>query len=213
MKSAPYPLLFALALGFAACQQEEHSCCVKPNTTANRTTTAAAQPVGALTDMSLYNLSSSWSNQNGEDLKLEKLQGKTQLVAMIYTSCGYACPRTVADLKVLENRLSKYSSDELGIVLVTMDPARDTPAVLKDFAASNSLSPDRWTLLTSTPDNIQELAALLNVKYKNDLKGNISHSNIITLLNAQGEIVHQQEGLGTDPAETVKAVEGLRINL
>lgn len=159
--------------------------------------------------MSLYNLESDWKNQRGENLKLEQLQGKVQLVAMVYTSCSYACPRIVADLKRIESGLEQYKQDEIGIVLVTMDPARDTPEKLQAFATSNKLDPKRWVLLTSEQDNIRELAALLNMKYKTELDGEISHSNIITVLSPQGEIIHQQEGLGIAPDETVNAINGL----
>jgi protein SCO1/2 len=215
MKRFTHFLFLALALSFTACEQAEHSCCVKPTAAAADKTTATtvANTTGALTDLSLYNLNSDWTNQDNQPVKLEKLRGKVQLVAMVYTSCGYACPRTIADLQVLENALRKYKPEELGITLVTLDPTRDTPAKLKAFAAAHHLDARRWTLLTSQPDNIQDLAALLCVKYTNDLKGNISHSNVITVLNAQGEIVHQQEGLGTAPDETIKAVAALNTTL
>jgi len=75
------------------------------------------------------------------------------LVVMIYTRCGYACPRTVADLKVLENKLSKYKPGDVGIVLVSMDPDRDTPARLKAFAKAYHLDARRWILLTSPSGN------------------------------------------------------------
>ncbi len=163
--------------------------------------------------MSLYHLDAEWTDQQGQLVKLEKLRGKVQLVSMIYTSCSYACPRTMEDLKVLESRLSKYSDTELGIVLVTIDPANDTPEKLKLFAKGHNLNPAKWNLLTSEPENIQELAALLHVKYKNDFKGNISHSNTISVLNAAGELVYQQQGLGTSPDETVKAIEALSHTL
>jgi len=48
------------------------------------------------------------------------------------------------------------------------------------------------------------------VQYSKDLNGNFSHYNLITVLNAHGKIVHQQEGLGSDPAATVKVVKSLQ---
>jgi protein SCO1 len=209
-------LLFALALTFTACQEqlveEEDSCCSKPlaaDKLHGGTNAANAIPTAAMTDMSLYNLDSDWQNQHGEAIKLEQLQGKVQLVAMIYTHCSYACPRIIADLKRIENGLEQYKREDVGIVLVTMDPARDTPARLQEFAAANKLDANRWLLLTSAQDDIRELAALLNMKYKTELDGEISHSNIISVLNAKGEIIHQAEGLGVEPDETVNAIKGL----
>jgi protein SCO1 len=210
MKKYIYSLSLLLAISFTGCQQEQLSCCTKAAATKNKKIQpTVASFTGGITDKSIYNLESTWTNQDDQKVKLEKLQGKVQLVAMIYTGCTYACPRTIADLNRIEKALQKYNREELGVVLVSMDPDRDTPAKLREFAAANHLGTDRWTLLTSQPDNILELAALLNVKYKKQLNGDIGHSNIITVLNPRGEIVHQQEGLGAAPDETIKAVEGL----
>ncbi|MDO6391382.1 SCO family protein [Pontibacter sp. BT731] len=208
-------LLTLVAFGFTACQQEvaheDDSCCTKPLATEELPdgTGSLAIPVGTLTDLSLYQLESDWQNQNAEDVKLYEFQDKVQLVAMVYTHCGYACPRIIADLKRIEMGLDQYKREDIGIVLVTMDPARDTPERLFQFAKSNNLDPKRWTLLTSEQDNIRELAALLNMKYKVELDGEISHSNIISVLNENGEIIHQAEGLGVEPDETVNAIKGL----
>ncbi|HEY4650538.1 MAG TPA: SCO family protein [Pontibacter sp.] len=183
----------------------------KPDThAAHQATEAATQAANsAISDLSVYNLDTDWTNQQGEPLKLPQLQGKIQLVAMVYTSCTYACPRIVSDLKRIEVSLEKYRKEDVGIVLVTMDPERDTPAQLKAFASENGLDPARWVLLTSKQENIQELAVLLNMKYKNEGNGNIAHSNIISVLNPAGEIIHQQEGLGAEPDETIKAIDAL----
>jgi protein SCO1 len=133
--------LFFLALAatvFSGCQQEvaheDDSCCAKPLAADLPAGTGTlAIPTGVMTDMSLYNLESGWQNQSGQELKLEELQGKVQLVAMIYTHCSYACPRIIADLKRIENGLEQYKREDVGIVLVTMDPARDTPERLLGF--------------------------------------------------------------------------------
>lgn len=208
--------LFACGLFLLnACQEqvahEDDSCCAKPVAADNLPagTNGLAIPTAGLTDMSLYQLDSEWQDQNGKELNLDSFKGKVQLVTMIYTHCGYACPRIVADLKRIESGLEQYKRDDIGIVLITMDPARDTPERLKAFAESNRLDPKRWTLITSEQDNIRELAALLNMKYKLELDGEISHSNIISVLDADGEIIHQAEGLGIEPDETVNAIKGL----
>ncbi len=211
-------ILYLLASGLfmlGACQEQvaekEDACCSKPLADSGLPagTKGLAIPTAGLTDMSLYQLDSDWQDQNGQGLNLAAFQGKVQLVTMIYTHCSYACPRIVADLKRIEMGLQEYKRDDIGIVLVTMDPDRDTPARLKAFAESNRLDPKRWTLITSEQDNIRELAALLNMKYKVELDGEISHSNIISVLNAKGEIIHQAEGLGIEPDETVNAIKGL----
>jgi hypothetical protein len=56
-------------------------------------------------------------------------------------------------------------------------------------------------------DDVLELAALLRVKYKEEATGQFGHANLITVLNANGEIVHQFVGLGQDIKPTVRDLE------
>ncbi|MGV3539095.1 MAG: SCO family protein [Rufibacter sp.] len=198
--------LFAvvLTMSFAGCQEAA----VEQPAVAQ---TEAARPAQthSLSDLSLYQLEGSWTNQDGKEINLKELQGKPVLVAMIYASCGFACPRTVADLQRIEKGLAHTKLQDFKIVLATIDPERDTPARLKQFAEENGLDLDRWQLLTAQPETIQELAALLNVKYRKALNGEFAHSNLISVLNAQGELVHQQQGLGAAPEPTIDVMKGL----
>lgn len=54
---------------------------------------------------------------------------------------------------------------------------------------------------------MRELAALLGVNYAEDSRGQFAHSNIITLLNAEGEIAFQLTGLKQDSAPLIAAIE------
>jgi protein SCO1/2 len=51
---------------------------------------------------------------------------------------------------------------------------------------------------------VRELAALLGVNYRKDARGQYAHSNILTVLSPNGEMVHQQMGLNQSPDESVK---------
>ena len=53
----------------------------------------------AIPEMSIYNLPSHWTTQNGEEIELKDLQGKVVVMVMIYTTCKAACPRLVADMR------------------------------------------------------------------------------------------------------------------
>ena len=83
--------------------------------------------------------------------------------------------------------------------------ARDTPAALKAYRERMKLD-GAWTLLHGDAANVQELAMLLGVKFKQDARGQFSHSNLITVLNPEGEIAHQRAGLMGDVSEAAKAV-------
>lgn len=81
---------------------------------------------------------------------------------------------------------------------------------MADYRRTRQLPADRWSLLCGQPDDVLELAALLGVRYKEDANGQFMHSNVISILNAQGEIVYQQIGLNQDITETVRILENLK---
>ncbi|MEK7780465.1 MAG: SCO family protein, partial [Verrucomicrobiota bacterium] len=116
------------------------------------------------------------------------------------------------DLQKIEATLKPEQRARAGFTLVTIDPKRDTPAALANFRATRVLPAETWTLLHGESDDILELAALLGVKYKEEANGQFAHSNIITVLNADGEIVHQLVGLGQDINVTVRELEKLLTN-
>jgi protein SCO1/2 len=128
------------------------------------------------------------------------------VVVLFFTHCEYACPVLVRDLKRIEAALPEAMRSSVDFLLISLDSERDTPAVLAEYRASHRLGLDHWTLLTGTGDDVRELAALLGVNYRKDVRGQYSHSNLITVLNARGEVIHQQTGLDQDPAATVAAL-------
>ena len=89
---------------------------------------------------------------------------------------------------------------------MSIDTTRDTPAELAAFREKRQLARERWTLLRGGADDLRELAALLGVNYMEDSRGQFAHSNIITLLNAEGEIALQHAGLKQDPAPLIAAI-------
>ena len=173
---------------------------------------AKTEPASAASDKSLYQTESKWTTDTRKQIPLAQLQGRPQVVVMFFASCQYACPVIVNDLKRIEAALQPELRARIGFTLVTFDTRRDTAEVLANYRASRQLPAQTWTLLRGEPDDVLELAALLGVKYKADANGQFAHSNIITVLNARGEIVHQQVGLGQDIKETVGKLESLLAN-
>ncbi|WP_224999164.1 SCO family protein [Cesiribacter sp. SM1] len=172
---------------------------------------AAGEAMLEPSDASIYNLDSRWVSHTGDSINLHTLQGRVQLVAMVYTACEYACPRIVADMKRIEEAVVDTWGHQVGFVLVSIDPKHDTPEKLREFARKNGFNPHRWQLLHGSEGNILELAALLGVQYKKVGEKDFSHSNVITVLDAAGEIKHQQLGLGVKPDETIAAIQQLLI--
>lgn len=166
-------------------------------------------PGKPLTDGSLYQLESKWTSDVGREIRLGVLRGKPQVVVMFFATCEFACPILLHDMKRLEAALAEKTRDEVGFILVTFDSQRDTVAALHAYREKQQLSPKRWTLLRGEPDDVRELAALLGINYQRDARGQFAHSNIITLLNREGEIVHQVNGLNTSVQEPAKILTRL----
>lgn len=157
-------------------------------------------------DMSIFNLPSHWTTQDGKDIELKDLQGKVVAMVMIYTSCQAACPRLVADMRNLEKQIPTDKKDNVQYVFVSIDPEVDTPERLKDFAIENKMDSDEWLFLRGSEEDTREFAAVLAVSYKRISPIDFSHSNIISVFDKNGELVHQMEGLGVDSKETVQAI-------
>ncbi len=166
-----------------------------------------ALPAGKPTDTSLYLLDSKWTSDVGREIKLGALRGRPQIVAMFFTHCEYACPILVSELKTIESKLPPAVLGKVDFLLVSIDSKRDTPAELAAFREKRQLARERWTLLRGEADDARELAALLGVNYTEDARGQFAHTNLITVLNAEGEIAFQHAGLKQDAAPLIAAIE------
>jgi protein SCO1/2 len=161
------------------------------------------------TDKSLFQLDSVWTSDAGRRVKLGVLRGRPQVVAMFFASCQFTCPLTVSDMKRIEAALPENLRTNTDFLLVSFDTERDTPTALKAYRAKRELSNQNWTLLHGEPDDVRELAALLGVIYRKDANGDFAHSNVITVLNAEGEIVYQQPGLNLPADEIVAKLKNI----
>lgn len=167
--------------------------------------TVIEHPADGMERPSLYAMENIWQDQSGKSMRLKDLKGKIPLVSMIFTRCPYACPRTIADLKNIEKQLPEEKRGQVAFVLVSFDDINDTPEQLRAFAEKMNAGKD-WILLHGNEESIRELAMVLNVKYKKQPDGNFTHSNIISLLDRNGGIEAQLEGLNADAAPLVSAI-------
>jgi protein SCO1/2 len=185
-------------------EKEDHSCC------------SSEEETEEFSENSIYQLESDlsadksgkagWIDQSGKKFSLAQLEGKPVVLTMFFASCTYACPILVNDMKKIESEIPENELSSYMFVLISIDPERDTPQKLAKFAQEKNLDTKRWTLLTGNSDEIMELAALIGFKYKKDNKGDFFHSNLITFLNKEGEIIHQQVGLNQDITESTKVL-------
>jgi protein SCO1/2 len=164
-------------------------------------------PVGTLSSGSLYQLTDTFKTQDDKSVTLSSFKGKPVVIAMIFTHCTYACPRLTGDIKNIESKL-KDEKGKVNFVLVSFDADRDLPDTLKRYANSMGLDAN-WTLLHSDENAVRTLSVLLNVQFAKDAEGNFSHSNIVSVLDKNGVLVFQKEGIDADHTQTVNAIKQL----
>lgn len=190
----------AVCVGVWGCRQEARS--TPPPTD----TLAPASPQGATADdASTFALDVTLVDQAGTRVHLEDLAGHVMVAAMMYASCTSVCPRVVEDMKAIERQLEPRAKD-IRFVLFSLDPGRDTPLALRQFATDHHLDLARWRLFAASDDGVRDLAAVLGVKYAREPSGDIAHSAIIVVIDRRGVVRHRQLGVGQDPAPLLQAV-------
>jgi len=167
----------------------------------------AAPPPGD----SLFHLAADFTDTSNQVLHLSDFAGRPTIVTMFFSSCEYACPVLVEDLKKLEAMLTEDERAEVQWLLVSFDVARDTPEALKLYSEKNDI--ETWTLCHADAASVRELAAVLGMKYKQTDGGGFSHSNRLTLLDAQGRFAKYVDGLNSDVSVLHEALVSLRTSV
>lgn len=166
----------------------------------------AARAEAPTSPASIYNLRAKLVDQNGQPQQLDLYRGQPVLVSMFYSSCPNTCPLLIDTVKSVEAALAPADRALLRVLLISIDPARDTPQVLRELAASRHLDSARWTLATTDEATVRKVAAVLNVQYRRLPNGEFNHSSIITVLSPRGEILRQSSALGAADAAVMAAL-------
>lgn len=152
----------------------------------------------SLPDTSLFQIGSSWKDQNGKKVQFKDFSSHATIFAMAYTSCEYACPVLTATMLDVEDQIKKKKIKGVQFLFISLDPKKDTPSQLKKYAKKRGMG-EHWTLITSDDSSVRELAAVLGINYKQLAGGDIAHSNVIFLMDKKGVIKSKVVGLKTDP--------------
>ena len=146
---------------------------------------------------SVYQLPLVLTDQQGQARDWRTLRGKPRIVSMFYTSCRYICPLIVDSGKAVERALTPAQQQRIGIVLISMDPARDDVAALKSVADKRQLDPARWTLAAPPVSRVRDVAGVLGIRYRALADGEFNHTSVLILLDADGRIVARSEQVGS----------------
>jgi protein SCO1/2 len=94
-------------------------------------------------------------NENGKSVTLDANKGYVTVYDFIFTNCGGTCPMMTASMRRLTPKIPKDA--KVRFVSISIDPARDTPQVLRDYA-TRYRNDDRWTFLTGERKTIVDLS-------------------------------------------------------
>lgn len=95
------------------------------------------------------------TSQDGQPFDSKVLREKIWVADFIYTTCPGPCPRMTSQMHEVQNAIA--SMRDVKLVSFTVDPAKDTPAVLAAYAKVHGASADHWYFLTGPPEALQHL--------------------------------------------------------
>jgi protein SCO1/2 len=129
----------------------------------------------------------SLTDQDARPLSLSQLKGKWTVLFFGYTFCPDICPTTLAQLRQIKSELPSEAVDKLRIVLVSVDPDRDTPQQLKQYLGYFD---KQFIGLRAPVDTLQKLANAVSIPYipaDTSKPGyTVDHSGNLALLGPDG---------------------------
>lgn len=127
------------------------------------------------------------TDQDGAPVAVDELNGKWTLLFFGYTFCPDICPTTLAQIRQIKSELSEEDAGKLRVVLVSVDPNRDTPQRLKEYLG---FFDKQYVGLTASVADIQKLANAVSIPFipADTSKPNytVDHSGNLALLGPDG---------------------------
>ncbi|KCB44587.1 SCO family protein [Bordetella hinzii] len=127
------------------------------------------------------------TDMNGQPRTLKDFAGKVTVVFFGFTQCPDVCPTSLAEMAQVMQALGP-DADRVQVLLVTVDPERDTPEILKQYVTSFD---KRFLALTGTPDQLRQAAASFKAYYAKvptkDGGYTMDHTAAFYLIDGKGE--------------------------
>ncbi|MCI9846807.1 SCO family protein [Flavobacterium pectinovorum] len=137
------------------------------------------------------------TNQDNVKISNETYKGKVYVLEFFFTTCPSICPKM--NMSMLEIEKTFFGNPNFGIVSITIDPAHDTPQVLKDHRKLLGVKSSTWNFLTGDKATIMDLSnkgfnlyAGENVK----VSGGFEHSGLFALIDKEGNIRCRKDDFG-----------------
>ncbi len=157
---------------------------------------APATPEASWPSDSIYQLEAELTAQDGKSHGLDVYSGHPVLITMFYGTCPATCPLIIETLRSIEQATPPAQRSALRVLMISIDPERDSAASLSALAKSRRVDTSRWTLARTDAANVRDIAAVLNIQYRQLPNGEFNHSTVITVLSPDGEIVRQSSVIG-----------------
>ena len=116
-------------------------------------------------------------NQDGETVRFfdDVLKDKVVVINFIFTNCKGACPLITHKLTLVRDGMEGYIGEPIQFVSLSLDPARDTPAAMKEFAKTHNADHDGWVFLTGKSENLDSIIKRLG-QFTDDIE---AHSTMM----------------------------------
>ena len=124
------------------------------------------------------------TDSTGNTFHSKALAGKVWIADFIYTNCPAECPMMTSKMHAVQKQVT--GQQDVRLISISVDPERDTPAVLQAFARRYDAPTEQWTFLTGTPETIHQVAYL--TFHVGDVIGKIEHSTKFVLVDKRGHI-------------------------
>ncbi len=137
------------------------------------------------------------TNQDNKTISNKDYHGKVYVVEFFFTTCPTICPKMNESMLQLQNEF--YGNPNFGIASITIDPANDTPQVLKKHAELLGVKHYNWYFLTGDRDYIYNLSNKgfnLYAGENNKVAGGFEHSGLFALVDKEGKIRCRKDAQG-----------------
>jgi protein SCO1 len=149
-----------------------------------------------------------FTNQDGQPVTEQAMQGKITAVEYFFTTCKGICPRMNNNLRKIIYEPYKNEPD-FQILSHTCDPETDSVATLKRYADSLGVNTQKWVFLTGRKDSLYDMA---RHSYKIDdpannltsIKDDFLHTQFLALVNRKGEVVKIYDALKVSELNDMK---------
>jgi protein SCO1/2 len=157
----------------------------------------------------------SFTNQNQKTITNQSYDNKVYIVEFFFTTCPSICPIMNKNMVKIQDHF--FGNPNLGIASLTIDPIKDTPEVLKEYAIQYKITNPNWNLLTGNKETIYKFANNgfnLYVGENPEVGGGFEHSGFFALVDKEGNIrsrfdeqgnpIIYYNGLGDDGVKMLK---------